>query len=103
MAQRSDRTGADVESTHEHADRRRATGIAGEDAVAEWYAAHGYDDRRPELAGARRRDRRGRRAARGVVVFCEVKTRRGDAFGMPVEAVTARKQQRLRLLARAAG
>ena len=40
------------------------------------------------------------RAPRGHVVFCEVKTRRGDAFGPPVEAVTARKQQRLRLLAR---
>jgi putative endonuclease len=34
-----------------------------------------------------------------TIAFCEVKTRRGDAFGLPVEAVTARKRQRLRLLA----
>jgi putative endonuclease len=34
-----------------------------------------------------------------TIVFCEVKTRRSDRFGLPVEAVTARKQQRLRLLA----
>ena len=32
-------------------------------------------------------------------VFCEVKTRRGDAFGTPFEAVTRGKQQRLRVLA----
>jgi len=35
----------------------------------------------------------------GVVVFCEVKTRRGDAFGAPFEAVTFTKQRRLRALA----
>jgi len=38
--------------------------------------------------------RRGR-----TVVFCEVKTRRGDAFGTPFEAVTMTKQRRLRTLA----
>ena len=38
--------------------------------------------------------------ARGrAVVFCEVKTRRGTAFGAPVEAVTLTKQRRLRTLA----
>ena len=34
-----------------------------------------------------------------TIVFCEVKTRRSDAFGAPAEAVTLRKQARLRGLA----
>jgi putative endonuclease len=34
-----------------------------------------------------------------ALVFCEVKTRRGTGYGHPVEAVTAAKQRRLRLLA----
>jgi putative endonuclease len=34
-----------------------------------------------------------------TIVFCEVKTRRGDGFGLPAEAVTFRKQARLRKLA----
>jgi putative endonuclease len=34
-----------------------------------------------------------------VLVFCEVKTRRTTAFGVPAEAVTATKQRRLRTLA----
>ena len=64
-----------------------------------WYVARGY-----EIVDRNWRVREGEidviaRDA-GSVVFCEVKTRRGDAFGAPVEAVTARKQQRLRLLAR---
>ena len=33
------------------------------------------------------------------VVFCEVKTRRGDAYGRPAEAVRPDKVRRLRLLA----
>lgn len=33
------------------------------------------------------------------VVFCEVKTRRGDGFGTPAEAVTGTKVRRLRRLA----
>ncbi len=33
------------------------------------------------------------------LVVCEVKTRRSDAFGTPVEAVSARKVRRMRTLA----
>ena len=36
-----------------------------------------------------------------ALVFCEVKTRAAAGFGHPVEAVTAVKRRRLRLLARA--
>ena len=35
----------------------------------------------------------------GMYCFVEVKTRESDAFGLPVEAVTARKQERYRKIA----
>jgi putative endonuclease len=38
---------------------------------------------------------------RGVLVFCEVKSRRGGALGVGYEAVTWRKQTKLRSLAEA--
>jgi putative endonuclease len=79
-------------------DARRAVGAAGEDAVAHWYAGSGYAVlarnwrvREGEIDLIARRD--------ATIVFCEVKTRRGDAFGSPAEAVTHRKQARLRKLA----
>lgn len=35
----------------------------------------------------------------GEIVFCEVKARSSDRYGLPAEAVTPAKQQRLRGLA----
>jgi putative endonuclease len=79
-------------------DHRRALGVAGEDAVAEWYTRAGYivvdrnwRCREGEIDLVVARDR--------TIVFCEVKTRRGAAYGAPFEAVTVTKQRRLRTLA----
>jgi putative endonuclease len=79
-------------------DPRRALGVSGEDAVARWYEREGY-----EVLDRNWRVREGeldlvlRRGT--MVVFCEVKTRRGTGFGLPAEAVTFAKQRRLRGLA----
>lgn len=79
-------------------DPRRALGTHGEDVAAAWYERHGYvvldrnwRVREGELDLVVRHGR--------TIVFCEVKTRRGDAFGTPFEAVTPTKQRRLRVLA----
>ena len=79
-------------------DRRRALGTTGEDAVAAWYTGQGY-----EVVVRNWRCREGEldlilRSGR-MYVFCEVKTRTTDAFGIPAEAVTRAKQDRLRRLA----
>ncbi len=73
-------------------------GASGEEAVAAWYQARGYEVlcrnwrcRQGELDLVVRDGRK--------FVFCEVKTRTTDAFGAPVEAVTHTKQMRLRRLA----
>jgi putative endonuclease len=77
---------------------RRDLGISGEDAAAAWYLANGYS-----IVERNWRCRDGELdviAARGrQLVFCEVKTRTSDAFGVPAEAVTRTKQQRIRRLA----
>ena len=77
---------------------RQALGAHGEELVARWYADRGYvvvdrNWRGPggELDVIAERD--------GTIVFCEVKARSSSRFGTPFEAVTARKQQRIRRLA----
>ena len=79
-------------------DQRRALGARGEEAVASWYEARGYEVvarnwccKEGELDLVVRHGR--------SFVFCEVKTRSSDAFGVPAEAVTRDKQLRLRRLA----
>jgi putative endonuclease len=73
-------------------------GARGEDLVAGWYARAGYS-----VLERNWRCREGELdlvVVKGrVLVFCEVKTRRGSAFGGPAEAVTFTKQRRLRRLA----
>ena len=78
--------------------QRRALGAHGEDMAADWYVAHGY-----EVLARNWRCREGEidlivRHGR-TIVFCEVKTRSSAAFGLPAEAVTRAKRERLRHLA----
>jgi putative endonuclease len=79
-------------------DPRRHLGNVGEDAAAAWYRDRGF-----EVLARNWRVREGeidlvvRRGS--TIVFCEVKTRSSDRFGLPSEAVTPVKQRRLRTLA----
>jgi putative endonuclease len=77
---------------------RQRLGALGEDRAADWYRAAGY-----EVIARNWRCAEGELdlvvALPGELVFCEVKTRTSDRFGVPAEAVTAAKQRRLRTLA----
>jgi putative endonuclease len=77
---------------------RQRLGAIGEQRAAEWYGEAGY-----EVVARNWRCREGEidlvAVGRGAVVFCEVKTRTSDRFGVPAEAVTPLKQARLRALA----
>jgi putative endonuclease len=73
-------------------------GRSGEDLAARWYEAQGFEVlarnwhcREGEL------DIIARRAQ--LLVFCEVKARTTDAFGVPAEAVGPVKQAKIRRLA----
>jgi putative endonuclease len=77
---------------------RERLGSAGEDAALSRYLDLGYElvtrNWRCPLGEIDLVLRRG-----GLLVFCEVKTRAGAAFGGGYEAVTWRKQRKLRQLA----
>jgi putative endonuclease len=79
---------------------RLELGRTGEDAAVECYRSAGYQviarNWRCALGEVDLVLTRGR-----TIVFCEVKTRRDSAFGPPFEAVTSKKQRKLRLLAQA--
>ncbi len=75
-----------------------AVGRAGEDLAASWYESQGY-----EVLARNWRCRQGEldivaRRAR-LVVFCEVKARTSEVFGLPAEAVGPVKQAKIRRLA----
>lgn len=80
------------------AGQRGRLGRSGEEVVARWYQANGY-----QVLARNWRCREGEIdvivGRPGQVVFCEVKTRSSSAFGSPLEAVTPAKQRRLRRLA----
>jgi putative endonuclease len=77
---------------------RRALGSAGEDLAAAEYERRGY-----QVLARNWRCREGELdlvlRSGPTVVFCEVKARSTLAFGSPLEAVTAAKRRRIRLLA----
>ncbi len=77
---------------------RQALGAWGERKVARWYLEAGY-----EILDRNWRVRSGELdlvlCRNDEIVFCEVKARRSDRFGMPAEAVDRRKQLKIRSLA----
>jgi putative endonuclease len=77
---------------------RQRLGARGEDRAVDWYRAAGYD-----VVARNWRCAEGELdlvvGRPGELVFCEVKTRSSDRFGVPAEAVTIAKQRRLRMLA----
>lgn len=78
---------------------KQRLGARGEQLTADWYVAHGY-----QVVARNWRCREGELdlvllATDGELVFCEVKTRSSDRYGLPAEAVTQAKQRRLRTLA----
>jgi putative endonuclease len=82
------------------ANDRSALGSAGEDAAARWYEDRGY-----WIVARNWRCRIGELdlvvARDDLLVICEVKTRAGRAFGGGYEAVTTKKQTKVRAVAEA--
>jgi putative endonuclease len=73
-------------------------GRAGEDAATRFYRKRGFRIvARNWRCGEGEIDVVARRG--GLLVFCEVKTRSSESFGLPAEAVGFHKRRRLRRLA----
>jgi putative endonuclease len=84
-------------------DRRATLGARGEDLAADHLAGTGLEvvARNWRLTSGELRGELDVVALdhdHAMVVVCEVKTRRGDAYGGPLAAVTPRKQARIRAL-----
>ena len=81
-------------------DARRTLGATGESLAADLYRKLGFT-----IVARNWRCNSGELdlvvASGKLLVFCEVKTRRSDYFGIPAEAVGYQKQARLRRLAAA--
>lgn len=81
---------------------KRSLGLWGEQRAASYYRSQGYavvdrNWRAPQRQPPGELDLVLRRG--GLVVFCEVKSRRGAGYGGAAVAVDARKQARIRALA----
>ena len=86
----------------DHVDAARDLGVSGEDAAARYLEAHGLVvlARNWRLASGDLRGELDLVCRDGdTLAVVEVKTRRSDAFGGPLLAVTPRKQQKIRALA----
>jgi putative endonuclease len=90
--------GSDEGGRHGRTPYKQRLGAVGEERAVAWYLARGYT-----LLARNWRCRDGEIdlvvTGHGLVVFCEVKTRTSERYGLPAEAVTPAKQQRLRGLA----
>jgi putative endonuclease len=85
-------------STIPDGDQRRALGAAGERTAADYLARRGF-----RILESNVRCRFGEidivAVKDGMIVFVEVKSNRGGAYGLPEEMVTPAKRRRLSLLA----
>lgn len=88
-----------LQDKNEKKDLRIVLGRLGEDLAAGWLEAQGYEIlkrnyRCPygEIDLIVRKDRQ--------ISFVEVKTRRGDGYGSPGEAVNCKKQEKMKVAAR---
>lgn len=82
-------------------DQRRETGDRGEDLAANYLQRLGWEVLERNWRTAAGEIDLVCRDPEGVVVVCEVKSRRGTGWGSPLEAITYDKAVRLRRLAAA--